>query len=478
MPAGLHNDVVEEAQRGMYLIQQLSETGRVEVITRSVGNSAETLYLYLVGAAIAAIGPTTLAIQLVGWSFALATIGLGSMLARRLDPSLPIWLTPLLFASSLWLFHYARTGLRALAAPVMLLAVALLLRRAETSARAAAGAGVVLGLGIYAYTACRVLPLALAAAVAPGLLTESTARRAKVGAYAWLVLAAFLVSIPNLLFLIAEPSEFLLRGSYVVRGGPADWATHLLWTFLLPFHYPSAYRLAVGPTHFTDGVSTSLKLAGLEPMALPVGVAFALGLLVAWKRRREPAVGVLLATWLLGSLLLGFMGPSLTRLLVLLPAYLLLAALGLGFVVRREPRARRWIAVGLGAVLVWTGYRYFVTFADSAPAQYVYSQAATPIGQRAADLAASGRSVLCVVAKDFNTVRYLTARQRDRVRVVEFYRRGLVPAELRLREHRPDALLVAREPSFEAFAARFPESRRFEHAMFIELDLRDLPLAP
>src|SRR4029077_20016446 len=126
-PQGIHNDTVEEAQRGIYLI----EGRHVEVITFAIGNSAETLYLYLLGAAISLLGPTTLAIQIVSWASALAVIALGVGLVRRLEPAMPLWASVLLFTSSLWLFHYARAGLRAIAAPVVLLAFCALLDRAE-----------------------------------------------------------------------------------------------------------------------------------------------------------------------------------------------------------------------------------------------------------------------------------------------------------------------------------------------------------
>src|SRR5262245_13337174 len=41
VPAGMNNDVAEEALRGVYLV----EGHHFEVITFSIGNSAETLYL-------------------------------------------------------------------------------------------------------------------------------------------------------------------------------------------------------------------------------------------------------------------------------------------------------------------------------------------------------------------------------------------------------------------------------------------------
>src|ERR1035438_7063510 len=72
VPDGINNDVAEEALRGLYLVLG----HHFEVVTFAVGNSAETLYLYLVGAAAALVGTGTLAIQLVSWAFGMACIWL------------------------------------------------------------------------------------------------------------------------------------------------------------------------------------------------------------------------------------------------------------------------------------------------------------------------------------------------------------------------------------------------------------------
>src|ERR1017187_6929144 len=127
VPPGLNNDAAQEALRGIYLV----EGRHWEVITFSVGNSAETLYLYLLGSLIHAMGPTTLALQLACWPFALATIWMVWKLTERIADSVPAWVPLLTAAASLWLFHYARSGLRAITAPFFLAAFTLLLDRVE-----------------------------------------------------------------------------------------------------------------------------------------------------------------------------------------------------------------------------------------------------------------------------------------------------------------------------------------------------------
>jgi hypothetical protein len=106
VPDGLFNDTAEEALRGLYLV----EGHHFEVITLSLGNSAETLYLYLVGAAAHWLGATTLSIHLPSWLFALACILLVWKLTEAVDSTIPAWIPVLTAACSLWLFHYARSG--------------------------------------------------------------------------------------------------------------------------------------------------------------------------------------------------------------------------------------------------------------------------------------------------------------------------------------------------------------------------------
>ena len=182
IPAGLNNDVAEEALRGLYLVN-----GRhFEVITFAIGNSAETLYLYLMGAALGLLGPTTFALHLLSWIFAIACIWMIWKLAERITDGVPAWIPLLTAACSIWLFHYARTGLRAISAPFFLCAFALLLDRVERRpADRGAGliCGAVLGLGIYGYTSARVLPIAFVLYVAYQMARESGSRAALLRRY-------------------------------------------------------------------------------------------------------------------------------------------------------------------------------------------------------------------------------------------------------------------------------------------------------
>jgi hypothetical protein len=475
VPAGLNNDAAEETLRGLFLI----DAGRFEVITAVFGIPQETLYLYLAGASAKLFGTTTLAVQLPCWCVALATLFMLPRLVRRVSPAAPLWIGWLVAVSSIWMFHYGRSGIRAVSAPFFLVAFALLLDRAErvalSSARARVGgglaAGALLALGVYAYTSCRVLVVAFVLHAGIRLLRAGPFRPRLLRAYATISAAALIVSFPNFLHLLRAPREFLLRGGYVVPGGLAGGTVNLVATALLPFHYPDRYRTLVGPTHIFDGVSAGLTAAGINPLHPLMAVALLAGAIAAWRRRAEPAVSFLLATWLSATIALGISGPSLTRLLVLLPAYLTVATLGLVEVAKRWPRAKLPVLVVLLAVLASTAHDYFVEFPRHAEAQSYFSPAATPIGKSARELAGEGRRVVCVVAKDANVVNYLSYDRAANVRVVEFHRRPLEAHEIPLEEFRPQRLLVERDPRFERYTSAFPPARRHPNTAFDEIDL-------
>lgn len=453
VPQGINNDAAEKALLGIYLV----EGSRFEVMTTELGYSAETLYLYLVGLSVRFLGPTTLAVQLPGWFMALATFALVVALGRRLEPRLPVWVPLLVAASSLWLFHYGRSGLRGLSAAVFTAGL-VWLAGGKTRRRGPLTGGALLGgaagLGVYAYTSCRLLPLALALWLLWRWRREPPGRSLRLGA--GMASGFLLVSIPNLFFAVQDPGVFFGRGVYAVRGGPLQWIENLLWTVLLPLHYPALYGWTLGPGHFHDGVSITFEVGGMDPIHPVIGLLVYAGIARSWQRRSEPDVALSLMLWATGSVLLGSIGPSLTRLAFLLPVYLTFACLGAAAVLERVPRLRP--VLGAALLVVWgIGlYQYFWSFPRDPDPRLVNAGSATDIGQRAARLASEGRRVLCVISKDISTLRFLTRESGERVDIVEFWNRPVDRGELALAARRPDVLLIEHHPSFEALASMFP----------------------
>jgi hypothetical protein len=279
-----------------------------------------------------------------------------------------------------------------------------------------------------------------------------------VRAYGWIAAGTLLVSIPNLLVLITTPEIFLSRGVYVLPQGARAMAKNLLWSFLLPLHYSDDYRRVAGFTSFfsVDGVSAGLMAAGLNPLHPIAAAFFIVGLVVCWRRRRESWALFLGCVWLVGNLALGVSGPSLTRLLILLPVYLVVAALGIAELRRRFPRAEAVIAAALVLMVATHARAYFGRFAASPFVPIYFSPAATAIGQEASSLAAAGGRVLCLVAKDASVVQYLTEDQRENVRIAEFYFRPFDARELPLEGFEPEALLIEHAPAFEQLIRNLP----------------------
>ena len=289
-PSGLANDSAEEALRGVRLLAE----HRIEVITSVLGNSAETFHLYLVGAAARIFGASWAAVSVPTIVLASACVVLVMLAVRRLAPAAPPWVA-VVAATSPWLFHYGQAGLRAAWAMVFAAAVALAIDRAERTGRARwwVAAGAMIGVSLYAYTACRVLPLAVAA-VAAFHVYHSDDRRRLARGYALLAVAALVASVPNLVFAVAHPAEFLSRGAYVLPTDRSLIARNLLWTVLLPLHVPAPFAAISGPGHNFDGVACGL-VAAVRPIDLVTAVAIARGLVLAFRRRREPLPAVLLA---------------------------------------------------------------------------------------------------------------------------------------------------------------------------------------
>jgi hypothetical protein len=450
VPDGLVNDSAEEALRGLRLVEER----RFEVITLSLGNSAETLWLYVLGLSAKLLGPSVLAVVLPSALAAATVVLLVALAVEALDPRVPFWIPVILAAGSPWLLHYARSGFRAIAAPLFLAAIVLVFARAAKTPERLRGfvaTGTLAGLSVYAYTACRILPVALAVTFAILLLRDRAWRLPTAAAAAGLAA----VSIPNLVFLLAHPREFFGRGSYVFVGGLADSAAKLFAVLLLPFHYLDRYRFDAGPggSFDTDGTSVTLTAGGLEPVSAVVGIFFACGLALALKSRRDPATIFLAATIALTVLVLGPAGPSLTRLLLVVPALVIFASLGAS-ALAGNPRRLAACGAVLLAVSAHALVSYFRILGSGPPEATLYvGSAATAMGERARRAAADG-PVLCVVAANANIVRYLA--HGTSVDVVEFWRRRLDPAEI-ARSAPFRRLLLERTPQFGNFR---PEGMR------------------
>ncbi len=419
VPDGLVNDQAEELLRGLILVAER----RLEVLTFVVGNSAETLWLYVLGASAKLLGPTVLALALPSALAAAATAWLTVRFFLERQPAAPWWVPFLLAAGSPWLFHYGRSGLRAITAPFFVALVALLLQRAQGRLDRRGpffSAGAVAGLSLYGYTAARLLPMALGVAFAIVFARDRDQRRAWRRAALAAAGGMTLASIPNLVFFAAHPVEFLVRGGYSVIGTAEGKLLNVLATLALPLHYPDRYRFVWGDAHVLDAFSASMTGSGVDPVPLAAGLLATFGLVITLRRSGDLTALFLVATHGLTVIFLGPFGPSLTRVLLLVPVLTFYAAVGT-LELARTPRARLVAGAVLAAIVIASLTTYFRRLSDPGRQSRVYvGEVQTAMGERARVLAASG-PVVAVVSDDGNVTR--TLAWGTPTSVVEFRRR-------------------------------------------------------
>jgi hypothetical protein len=308
-----------------------------------------------------------------------------------------------------------------------------------------------------------VLPIAFVAYAVIRLWTHPEKRTLLLVKYRAIVAWAFIASIPNLLFLASQPKTFLARGDYVMVGTAWDKAANVASTALLPFYYPDRYRDLVGHGFFFDSISAALTARGHSPVHFILAAALVIGLLQAKRFIGKPVFIFLLLSWITSIVTLGIAGPSLTRMFIVLPVYLVFAALGLGALLEMFPATRAGIVVILIWVWLSVGYKYLFGSGESQAASIYFNSAATPIGEQAERLAHEGRRVMCVVSRDKDVVTYLTHDQSERVRVVEFYSKQLDSSQIPFNAFQPDDLLIENLPRFNWFTGRYPQAWRIGH---------------
>lgn len=442
-----------EALRGVHLIVRR----RFEVMSFAIGPSAETLWLYVMGASVELLGPRWSSVVLPSVLAAAAVVALTVLAARRIDPETAPWIPFLLSAGSVWLFHYGQVGLRAISAPLFFLLALVLV---DAGAVAAAGkrvrfaAGFVLGLSVYAYSSCRILAVAWLLFALAGELKKPRAERAFRAALFPTLLGIAVASIPNFLFFLREPSEFLFRGYYVYRGGWLWKFVNVFWTALLPFYVPRFYTVWLGPGHNFDATAVSLTSAGVHPVDPVTAVAFACGLVLAARAPRPAGLSYLLWTLGTGALLLGVSGPSLTRLLLLQPAIALLASLALGRAWRCARRARPILAAALLVPGALGFAEYTFRFGTSANAQSEYLASTNAMSARARDLLDRDGAlrVMIVARKGIAIAKLYNYRHIERVWFVEGSPPSAAAVADGIRRFGPGVVLVERGDAFRDVA--------------------------
>lgn len=324
----------------------------------------EGTYVWLAGPAMALADATGAPLEAgLRWPAALAGLAMVPalwVLGRSLGGKSAGMIAALLAAVAPWAVHHSRLGLRAtLIAPLVAWGVVWLLRAEESGRpRPALVGGLLLGLAAATYPPAR---LALPALVAVWLLAGRERWDRRRAALALVPCALALVAL--LPWMLGPSGGQRLRDVLTLGNGPLDdvrtvargWALHL------------------GPRMLWSGASSrgfAPEGVGLFPLA--TAPLFALGILALLVRKTGAAGGrdawrVRLLAWLViaplpAALTKGVPDPL--RAGLLLPALVLLAALGASWLVCALPRgiARRAVLAAIAGVIVAQGVIGFARY--------------------------------------------------------------------------------------------------------------------
>jgi hypothetical protein len=365
--------------------------------------------------------------------------------------------TALFLAVSPWHLLYSRTGERVILAPIFAIATAGLFLRAWRTGRLPDHLlwGLAMGLGFWTYTSFRTVPVALAAflllfawrgARGPAVPAADAAQR-RMGLVAGAGIAGALL-IGLMLMSGMSPLGFLARGAYAATPPQTHWLRNLVHAVTMQNYFPLRYAVIQSDEFISDGISASFGAIGLEPDTLLLAAFATLGLAcLAWRGfrrggatrggaarggagRGEPAAALLVLMILALWLTIGWLGPSLTRMLLNLPWLCIAAAIvavgvwdGLADLLRpiaaRLPGfAARLVAVvpvvlmaGIAALAYAEGYsNYFLLAGRSERAMQHYGPTQTIMGMYARSLP-QDQDVIVLHTLRVDTLHYLVGNR-------------------------------------------------------------------
>jgi 4-amino-4-deoxy-L-arabinose transferase-like glycosyltransferase len=389
VPLGLYHD---EAYYGLDAVDVLH--GRLALYFPA-NNGREPLFIYLVALAVGVLGKSPFTLRLVSCFVGLLTVAATAAAGRALLSRRVGLLGAAVLAVTLWHVHLSRVGFRVVTLPLF---VALTVWQFAAAARGRGGrgarrhwiaAGVFYGLTFYTYTAARFTPVALALFGFYAWAAKPQVRNTHHATCLGLTLLAALATVaPLAAYTVIHPDVVLGRPGQVSIFSPAINGGDL-WGALAE----SALRTLA--MFFVRGDRIWRHNVPWRPIFDPVlGVAFALGLVVALRRiRRDLASGFVLIWTAVMALptLLAEDAPHFLRAAGILPVVVFLPALGLDWLARRisesaNQRIRLWASaippLFIAFGLVSTAWAYFGDYARNPTTGYWFEQGAVTLARQ------------------------------------------------------------------------------------------------
>jgi 4-amino-4-deoxy-L-arabinose transferase-like glycosyltransferase len=375
-PPGLYRD---EAFNGLDALQVLQGE---HALFFTANNGREPAYIYLTAVAVALFGRTALAVRLGAAAIGTLTTWLTYRLARSWFGVTAGLFAAWLWAVTLWPVHLSRIGLRPILLPPLLALTFWLGTRAyrRQQRRWWVGAGIAYGLTFYTYLAARFTPILLLFLFSYLFLSGSQRRKRLWPGVLWFLVSVGVTMLPVLVLLWQDPSLLLGRAGQVsilnetVNGGD-------LWGTLL--------------RHIGRGLGLFLwrgdTIVRHNPPGRPVfdlfmALPFLVGLLWSLRHwRRPPALALLL--WqaiMLGPTILAEDAPHFLRAVGLLPAAVMLPALGLSKVWEWPKLAgalRRGLVVFLALGTLIMTIANYATYVNRPETFYLFEGAARALAE-------------------------------------------------------------------------------------------------
>ena len=327
------------------------------------------------GLSMVAFGKTVAGLRTLSVLLGTATVLTTFLLARELWGRRIAWLAAAFLTFGHFHMHYSRLAVNNIADPLFItLTLWLLIRGLRSGERFLfVLAGGVIGLAWYGYVGSRLIPIILTVYLAWRTVTERGFLEEHWQRLVLLVLGAFVVAAPLLLYYVANPgtmvsrynqvsifaSGWLAREQEITGRSALSLLLQQFWKSVSAFHYTLDpvfwYHASIPLLDFVSGV---LILFGMGRAAI----------------RRRSTANVLLLLWFWLAVILGWVltenPPSSMRLVIVTPALAILVALGADQLLRLGRqfvggRAALWRSVAaamVGVVAVLNLSYYFLDY--------------------------------------------------------------------------------------------------------------------
>ncbi len=381
-----------EAQLGL-------EAGRVPTVFGTTWLTNPILPLYLQKGVMAVLGRTTLAARFLSPLIGTLTIIAIYQVGKHLWNKHTGMLAAILLAGSHVHLHYSRLGMTNIYDPLLALVamggVAVAWRKRHRVAWLVAGAGI--GLSAYVYTAAHLVPLMLVALALFAILFQPSQLAQQWKHVTAATLLALIIALPQITFYNNNQDTFMERANSlgILRNGWLENATSNPEITTGDALTTQFWEAALG---FNGSADRDLVYNAKRPLGnVVIGTLFVLGIGLAVFHFREMRYAVLLimfgVTVVFGGMLL-IEPPHSRRLLIALPAVLLLAARAAVWLVENGTRHSTYAArlvlpllVGIGvlSVVLDVGF-YFGSYATDGLYSDRNTEVAQLLGTQLADL--------------------------------------------------------------------------------------------